>query len=125
MVLVLNLVSDPNVNFQRVDSIARMPFLGEQVTVVASGVTGEYQWIASIASILFPLFILDVVVTLWRRRTPEARRVALLIGGPVLVAVVISVVLTQLVIWGIVQLPIAAHSAVPHLAVRNGAGGEP
>ena len=105
VVLVLNLVSDPNVNFRRIDSIARMPFLGEQVTVLASAVTGEYQWIASIASVLFPLFILDVVVTLWRRRTPEDRRVALLVGGPVLVAVLISVVLTQLVIWGIVRLP--------------------
>ena len=37
LVLGIDLVSDPNINFLRIDSIAQMPFLGDQVTVVASG----------------------------------------------------------------------------------------
>ncbi|MET0984704.1 MAG: hypothetical protein ABW034_04780, partial [Steroidobacteraceae bacterium] len=97
LVLILNLVSEPNVNFERIDAITQMPFLGEHVSVVASAVTGKYQWFAVLTSFLFPLFIIDVVVTVWRRQTPEARRVALDVGGPVLLAVLISLALTQLV----------------------------
>jgi two-component system, LuxR family, sensor kinase FixL len=106
LVLLLNLFSDPNFNFERIDAIGQIAFLGEQVTVVTSAVTGKYQWLAMLASLLFPLFIIDVVVTLWRRRTAEARRMALLIGGPVLLSVVLSWLITQLVIWRAVELPI-------------------
>jgi two-component system, LuxR family, sensor kinase FixL len=106
LVLLLNLFSDPNFNFERIDAIGQITFLGEQVTVVTSAVTGNYQWVAMLASLLLPLFIIDVVVTLWRRHTAEARRRALLIGGPVLVSVILSWLLTQLVIWRSVELPI-------------------
>jgi two-component system, LuxR family, sensor kinase FixL len=106
LVLLLNLFSEPNFNFERIDAIGQITFLGEQVTVVTSAVTGRYQWLAVLASLLFPLFIIDVVVTLWRRRTAEARRRALVIGGPVLVSVLLSWLLTQLVIWRSVELPI-------------------
>jgi two-component system sensor kinase FixL len=106
VILLLNLLSEPNFNFERIDAIGQVAFLGEQVTVATSAVTGKYQWLALLASLLFPAFIVDVVVTLWRRRTAEARRMALLIGGPVLASVLLSWLLTQLVIWRAVQLPV-------------------
>jgi two-component system sensor kinase FixL len=105
-ILILNFFSNPNFTFERVDAIARVPFLGEQVTVAASAVTGDYQWLALLAALLFPVFVVDVIVTLWRRRTPEATRVALVVGVPVLVSVLISVTLTHLVIWRVMQAPI-------------------
>jgi two-component system sensor kinase FixL len=105
-ILILNFFTEPNFNFQRIDAIGQVAFLGEQVTVVTSAVTGKYQWLAVLASLMFPLFIVDVVVELWRRRTAEARRMALVVGGPVFVSVVLSWLLTQLVIWRAVQLPI-------------------
>ena len=105
-ILILNFFSHPNFTFERVDAIARVPFLGEQVTVAASAVTGDYQWLALLAALLFPVFVVDVIVTLWRRRTPEATRVALVVGVPVLVSVLISVTLTHLVIWRVMQAPI-------------------
>jgi two-component system, LuxR family, sensor kinase FixL len=105
-ILVFNLFSAPNFNFERIDAIGHITFLGEQLAVVTSAVTGKYQWLAVLASFLFPLFLVDVVATLWRRGTTEARRRALVVGGPVLVSVVLSWVLTQLVIWRVVVLPI-------------------
>jgi len=105
-ILVLNFFSEPNFNFERIDAIGRVAFLGEQVTIVTSAVTGKYQWLALLASLLFPLFIVDVVVTLWWRGTAEARRMALLVGGPVLVSVILSMVLTQVVIWRAGTLPL-------------------
>jgi PAS domain S-box-containing protein len=106
MILILNFFSEPNFNFERIDAIGQITFLDEQVSVVTSAVTGKHQWLALLASFLFPWFIVDVVVTLWRRGTSEARRMALLVGGPVLVSVLLSWVLTQLVIWRVAELPI-------------------
>jgi PAS domain S-box-containing protein len=105
-ILVLNFFSDPNFNFARVDAIGHIPLLGDEVTVATSVVTGQHQWLALLASVLFPVFIVDVIATLWRRRTPEATRVALVVGVPVLVSVLISLAMTQLVIWRVVQAPI-------------------
>jgi signal transduction histidine kinase len=118
MILILNFISEPNFNFQRIDSIGQIAFLGEQVTVVTSAVTGKHQWLASLASLVLPLFILDVVVTLWRRRTAEARRMALVVGGPVLVSVVLSLLLSQVVIWRFAQLPILV---IPPFVIAMGA----
>jgi PAS domain S-box-containing protein len=117
-ILILNFFSEPSFNFERIDSIGQIAFLGEQVTVVTSAVTGKHQWLALLASLLLPLFILDVVVTLWGRRTAEDRRMALVVGGPVLVAVVLSLVLSQVVIWRIAQLPILV---IPPFVIALGA----
>jgi two-component system sensor kinase FixL len=117
-ILILNFVGEPNFNFQRIDAIAQAQFLGEQVTVVTSAVTGQYQWLALLASFMFPLFIIDVMLTLWRRHSAEARRVALVIGGPVLVSVVLSWLLTQLVIWRTAELPILL---IPPFVIALGA----
>jgi PAS domain S-box-containing protein len=105
MVLVGNFFSDPNFNFERIDAVERIAFLGEQVTIVASAVTGTHQWFAAVTTLLFPLFIIDVVVTLWRRGTAEARRMALVVSGPVLLSVVLAGLISQLVIWQVAQLP--------------------
>ena len=105
-ILVFNFLSEPSFTFERIDAIAHIPLLGEPVAVAASVVTGQHQWLALLAGLLFPVFIVDVIVTLWRRRTPEATRVALVVGIPVLVSVSISLVMTQLVIWRVVQAPI-------------------
>ena len=106
VVLVVNLFSDPNFNFAQIDALTQIPFLGEQVTVVARAVTGEYQWLATLAVVLFPLFILDVGITLVRRNAAGDRRVAAVIVAPVFATVLISSALTQMVIWGSVELPI-------------------
>lgn len=48
----------------QLDAIARMPLLGEQVAVATSVVTGPHQWLALLAAVLFPVFIVDVIATL-------------------------------------------------------------
>lgn len=106
LVLLLNLVSQLNVNFERIDSIKQISFLGEPVTVVASAVTGQYQWLAMIAVVLFLLFMLDVGITLVRRNEAGDRRIAATILAPVFASILLSSVLTQLVIWRVVELPI-------------------
>jgi PAS domain S-box-containing protein len=106
LVLLLNLVSHPNVNFERIDAVTQIRFLGEPVTVVASAVTGQYQWLALIAVALFTLFMLDVGIELVRRNGPGDRRIAATILAPVFASITLSSVLTQMVIWRVVELPI-------------------
>jgi two-component system, LuxR family, sensor kinase FixL len=105
-VFLLNAFSSPNFNFARIDAIERISFLGEQVTVVASAVTGQHQWLALCAVVLFPAFVLDVGVTLLRRNAPGDRRLVGVIVAPVLATITLSSLLTQLVIWRISHLPI-------------------
>jgi PAS domain S-box-containing protein len=105
-VLLLNVLSSPNFNFERIDSIRQLYFLGEPVTVVANAVTGQYQWLALCAVVLFPVFIIDVGVTLLRRNAPGDRRLVGVLVAPVLATVVLASLLTQLVLWRIVELPI-------------------
>jgi signal transduction histidine kinase len=105
LVLAVNFFSEPNFNFERIDAIERVAFLGEPVTILSSAVAGRHQWFASITTVLFPLFIIDVVVTLWRRGTAEAKRMALVVGGPVLLSVALSALISQLVIWRVAELP--------------------
>jgi two-component system, LuxR family, sensor kinase FixL len=106
LVLAINLFSDPNFNFERIDSIAQISFLGEPVTVVGHAVTSPLQWLASLEVALFLLFILDTGVTVLRRNAPGDRRVVAEIVAPVFAAIFLSSLLTQLVIWNLAQLPI-------------------
>jgi signal transduction histidine kinase len=105
-VLAVNFFSDPNINFARIDSIKEISFLGDQVTVVASAVTGEQQWLALLATVLFPVFVLDLGITMVRRNEPGDRRAVAAIVVPMLATIVLASLLTQLVIWRVAELPI-------------------
>jgi two-component system, LuxR family, sensor kinase FixL len=104
-IVVVNFATAPNFNFQRIDTISRLNFLGEQVTIAGQAVPGEWQWIATTASILYLLFVADATHALWRRQTPDARRKAIVIGGSILVASALAILNSQLVIWGVLKLP--------------------
>jgi PAS domain S-box-containing protein len=118
-ILVDNFTTYPNFNFERIDSIGQELFLGEPVTIVGDAVPGEWQWIATASGVLYLLFVLDALITVWRRGTTDARRKALLIGGGMLAFIALAFANTQLVIWGVVRLPmlITPSFLVPLLAM--------
>jgi hypothetical protein len=106
-ILILNFFSEPNFNFERIDSIGQIAFLGEQVTVVTSAVTGKHP-MAGFPSHRFFLPIFhprrrrDVVAPANSR---GQARMALGRWCPVLVAVCSRWCCPQVVIWRIAQLP--------------------
>jgi len=100
------LLPQPNFTWREISSLRQIPFLGEQVSVVASAVTGSGQWLATGSVLLFAVYIADATVTLWRRGGSDARRRAALVGGGILAFVVLSIAETQLVVWGIVRAPV-------------------
>lgn len=106
VILVANLGSDPNFNFDSISAIRTIDFLGEQVTVLAAGVTTPWQWFPSFTMLCYLAFIADATRTLWRTKTTEARRRAVIAGGGAMLFMVLATTSTQLVIWQQIELPI-------------------
>ncbi len=105
VILIINFSSYPNVNFESIASVARMHFLGEEITVVGQGVVSQWQWLATLNTVLLTIFVVDAAIALWRQGAREARRRALFVGGGILLFVVVSIASTQVVIWGLVVMP--------------------
>jgi PAS domain S-box-containing protein len=104
-ILVTGFVVDPNFNFERIDSIGHIDFLGDSVTVVGQATAASWQWVATVTSVLVPVFIIDASLTLWRQGTADARRKVLVIGVATVLSSILGTIYAQLMIlWG-VRLP--------------------
>jgi two-component system, LuxR family, sensor kinase FixL len=105
VVLVVNFAVPPNINFANIESIRTIEFLDEAVTIVGEAVTGRWQFLATLESFLFTLFVVDAAATLWRRGGEDDRRRAAVIGGGIFLTIGIATLLAQLVIWRVIELP--------------------
>lgn len=65
VILVRNFTTQPDFNFEGIVSVDRIPFLGEDVTVVGEAVTSNWQWLSTVCGLLFAVFVLDATVALW------------------------------------------------------------
>ena len=107
VVLVGNfLLPQPNFTWREIHSLHQVPFLGEKVSAVAQATVGAGQWLATTSVILFTVFVVDAAVSLWRRGGSEHKRKALVVGGGMVAFVVISIGQTQMVVWGIINMPV-------------------
>src|SRR5262245_19385659 len=106
LILVLNFSIAPNFNFSAIDSIERIRFMGEAVTVVDEAVTSRLQFLGLIASAMLAIYVLDAAIRLWNRGGAENRRRAIVIGGGVFFFVLLAGAYAQAVIWQVVELPI-------------------
>src|SRR3954471_22950578 len=112
--LVVNFLVDPNVNWREISALDTMPFLGEQVSVIGRAVVRQpIQWAATLASLLFIVYIADAFVTAWRAGDRETRRKAVVICGGILAFVILATLQSQLVVWGLVRMPVVV--APPYL----------
>ena len=105
-IFAANFASDTNFNFERIDSIERMSFMGDTVTVVGDAVVGDWQFLGLGSTLLLVVYVLDACVTLWRRGGAEERRRATVIGGAIVVFAASAGTYVQLVLFGIVKLPL-------------------
>lgn len=110
-ILVAGFVIDPNFNFSRIDSIGHAQFLGEQVTVLGSGVTSPNQWLGLLSSVLALVFVADASVKLWRRGTSDARRKVIVIGGATFLSWALGAGYTQFMIYLGTPLPMLLSPA--------------
>jgi len=106
VVLTGNFCVYPNFNWGEIDSLRRIPFLGEEVAIIGHATVRSWQWLPTLSVLLYTGFVLDAAITLWRKGGAEERRRVVVVGGGMLSFVVISMVLSQMVVWGLAHLPI-------------------
>ena len=104
--LGLNFVLEPNANWKEIASLRTIPFLGEQVSVVGQAVPQGIQPIITLANVLLLVYIADALSAALRRGDPHLRRKAIVICGGLLAYLLISSGAGQLIVYGIVQMPV-------------------
>ncbi len=106
IVAIVGFLVDPNFNFTHIESVDRISFLGEQVTVLGQATTSPYQWFATLSLLLMLAFVLDASITLWRKGTPVARRKVIVIGGAAVLSWALGAVYSQLIVYGDLKVPV-------------------
>jgi two-component system sensor kinase FixL len=101
LVVVLNLLATPNINFKVISGLRRISFLGESVSM-AEGTLNPWGNIAKLSSLLLLVFLVDASVEVWRRG--ERWRAALL-GGSMVLFITAAAVHSALVERNLVHSP--------------------
>ena len=107
-ILALNFLLEPNVTWSEISSLRTLSFLGEPVSVVGSAVVRQpVQWLGTAASLLFLCYVADALAKALRSPQREFRRKALVVCGSTLAFITAAILQSQLVVWGLVKMPIA------------------
>ena len=100
LVLILNFIFTPNLNFRQITRIHQFSWGGEIISV-PSGVANPWGLLSSVSLVLLLIFFVDATVTVWRRGD---RRRALFVGGSMIFGAILAWHV-PLVIWGIIEVP--------------------
>src|SRR2546421_1701933 len=100
LVLILNFISTPNINFQAITSIRQFSWWGEIVSVPV-GVPNPWGLLSNLSLLLLLIFSVDATITVWRRGD---RQRALVVGGSMILGTILAWHV-PFVIWGIINAP--------------------
>ena len=101
LVLILNFVFTPNLNFQQITRLRQFLWWGGEVISVPIGVANPWGTLSSVSLLLLLVFFVDATITVWRRGN---RRRALCVGGSMIFGAILAFHV-PLVIWGIIEVP--------------------
>jgi two-component system, LuxR family, sensor kinase FixL len=110
LVLILNFIFTPNLNFRHITSLRQFSWGGEVISVPI-GVANPWGLLSSVSLLLLLIFFIDATITVWRRG--DWRR-ALVVGGSMIFGAILAWHV-PLVIWGIIDIPFFlcfAYSAI-------------
>ena len=100
LVLILNFIFTPNLNFRHITSLRQFSWGGEVISVPI-GVANPWGLLSSVSLLLLLIFFIDATITVWRRGD---RRRALVVGGSMIFGAILAWHV-PLVIWGIIDIP--------------------
>jgi len=66
LLLILNFVFSPNINYWRITPLRHVSFLGESVSV-PTGIPNPWMLVAQSSLLLLVIFVIDATITVWRR----------------------------------------------------------
>ncbi len=102
LVLILNFVFTPNLNFRHITSLRQFSWGGGEIISVPVGVANPWSLLSSVSLLLLLIFFVDATITVWRRGD---RRRALVVGGSMIFGAILAWHV-PLVIWGIIDIPL-------------------
>ena len=115
LVLILNFISTPNINFRAITSIRHFSWWGEIVSVPV-GVPNPWGLLSNVSLLLLLIFSVDATITVWRRGD---RQRALVVGGSMIVGTILAWHI-PLVIWGIINAPFFLSFAYSGIVLAMG-----
>jgi PAS domain S-box-containing protein len=101
LVLILNFVLTPNINFRKITSILHVGLWGGEMASLPVGVPNPWGILSSLSLLLIIAFFVDATNTVWRRGD---RRRALVIGGSIIFGAIVAWHV-PLVILGVIHVP--------------------
>jgi len=108
VVLVVNFSVHPNFNFSSIASLRRVSLLGEQGSQIGVAVPRtQWQMFAVASVVLLVAYLIDAAAQRWLKGGADSRRKALAAGLGMAVPMLISVVCTQLLAFGVLHVPIS------------------
>ena len=101
LVLILNFILTPNLNFRRITSLRHFSWWGGETISLPFGVASPWGFLSLVSLLLLLVFFVDATITVWRRGD---RRRALVLGGSMIFGSILAWHV-PLVIWGIIDVP--------------------
>jgi len=101
MVLILNFILTPNLNFRQITSLRHFSWWGSEMISVPFGVANPWGLLSLLSLLLLLIFFVDATITVWRRGD---RKRALVLGGSMIFGAILAWHV-PLVIWGIIDVP--------------------
>jgi PAS domain-containing protein len=101
LVLLVNTVSTPNINYREIVAVEKVTIFGDAVTV-AVGSPNPWMVVAQLSLLVLIVFVIDAARTLWKRGD---RRRAVVIGCAFAGFVVAGTLVAIVSFWGLVRIP--------------------
>jgi two-component system sensor kinase FixL len=102
--LVINFASVPSLNFRAITGVRQISFLGETVSVPI-GLISPWTRLGELSSLLLLAFVIDASISLWKTRTTDARRRALVVGGGTIFFILVAAGVTALIHARVIEAP--------------------
>ncbi len=102
LVLVLNFLFKPNLNFREITSLRHLSWWGGETVSAPVGVPNPWTLVGMLSVLLLLIFFVDAAITVWRRGD---RRQALIVGGSAISFVTLALGMSALVIFGVIESP--------------------
>lgn len=115
LVLIINFILTPNINFRAITSLRHFSWWGEAVSVPV-GVANPWSLLSNLSLLLLLIFCVDATITVWRRGD---RRRALCVGGSMILGAIVAWHV-PLVIWGVIDVPFFLSFAYSGIVLAMG-----
>lgn len=103
--VLANEVTGPNLHFLSIDTIVKVSFLGEAVSMVGEAVQNPWVRLGQLAALAQIAYVSDASLRLWRKGGRIHRRRAIWIGGSTTLLFLVAMALVGLISSGAVHAP--------------------